>query len=151
MSSSIGKASVRNVVTVTRDSTVSEAALLMRTYHVGAVVMIEVDESGPRPVGILTDRDVAIAVVAAGLVPQTLKVGEVVQRSATTVTQDASCAEVVRLMSVNGVRRLPVVDASGLLVGIVSLDDILMHLVTPLVAVADLATRERRFETHTRA
>ena len=147
----IGNACVRDVVTVTTDSTVAEAASLMRKHHIGAVVMVEPGKGGARPVGILTDRDIVIEVVAAGLAPQTLRVAEVVQRSVTTVTEAASCAEVVRLMSVNGVRRLPVRDESGALAGIISLDDILLHLVTPLVAVADLAGRERRFETSTRA
>jgi len=151
MDQRIGNACVRDVVTVRTDSTVAEAASLMRRHHIGAVVIVETGEHGARPVGILTDRDIVVEVVAGGLAPQTLKAMEVVQRSVTTVTKDASCAEIVRLMSINGVRRLPVVDASGALVGIVSLDDILLHLVTPLVAVADLAARERRFETSTRA
>jgi CBS domain-containing protein len=138
MSPPIGNACVRNVITVTTDSTVAEAASLMRKHHIGAVVIVDAGEGAAKP-------------VAAGLAPQTLKVAEIVQRPITTVTEDASCAEVVRLMSVNGVRRLPVVDAKGALVGIVALDDLLLHLVTPLVAVADLAARERRFETSTRA
>ena len=53
-------------------------------------------------------------------------------------------------MSLHGVRRLPVVERDGTLAGIVSLDDLLVELVAPLVAVGDLAGRERRFETHTR-
>ena len=151
MDPSIGNACIRNIVTVTGESTITEAASVMRRHHIGSVVIVEAGEGGTKPVGILTDRDIVIEVVAAGLAPQTLKVAEIVQRPLTTVTELASCAEVVRLMSVNGVRRLPVVDAKGILVGIVSLDDILLQLVGPLVAVADLATRERRFETNARA
>jgi CBS domain-containing protein len=147
MDRKIANCYVKTVATVTADSTVAEAAALMRKHHVGALVMV--DESR-RPVGMVTDRDIAIEVVAAGLVPQTVRVGEIVQRSLTTVTADAGWDETVRLMSVNGVRRLPVVDADGHLIGIVSFDDVLLQLAGPLVAMADLAGRERQFEASTR-
>ena len=147
MDKNIGNSYVKTVATVTPDSTVAESAALMRKHHVGALVIV--DELR-KPVGIVTDRDIAIEVVAAGLVPQTVKVGEIVQRPITTVTADAGWTETVRLMSINGVRRLPVVDAAGRLIGIVSFDDLLLQLAGPLVAMADLAGRERHFEASTR-
>jgi predicted transcriptional regulator len=98
----------------------------------------------------LTDRDVAVEVVALGIAPHTLKVSEVVQRPVATVRGDAGYAETVRLMSVNGVRRMPVVDENGSLVGIITVDDILRQLAGPLVALSDLVARERHFEQATR-
>ena len=150
MERTIGNSCVKPVATVTRASTVAEAAALMRKHHVGALVIVDDSNGARKPLGIVTDRDIAIEVVAAGLVPATVTVGEIVQRPVTTVTEDAGWAETVRLMSVNGVRRLPVVDAAGGLIGIVSFDDLLVHLAGPLVAIADLAGRERRFEASTR-
>jgi CBS domain-containing protein len=138
------------VVTVTRDSSVAEAAALMREHHIGAVVVAESRDLARFPVGMLTDRDIVVEVVAAGLDAKTVRVGEIVQRPVVTVSADASCVDVVREMSIHGVRRMPVVDADGMLAGIVSLDDLLLQLVTPLVAVGDLAFRERRFESNTR-
>ena len=79
-----------------------------------------------------------------------LAVGEIVQRPLVTITSEATCSQVVREMSIQGVRRLPVVNADGTLAGIVALDDVLLDLVAPLVAVGDLANRERSFELHTR-
>jgi CBS domain-containing protein len=150
MDKKIGNSYAKTVATVTRDSTVAEAAELMRKHHVGALVMVDELVGAPKPVGMVTDRDIAIEVVAEGLAPQTVKVGEIVQRPITTVTGNAGWAETVRLMSVNGVRRLPVVDAAGSLIGIVSFDDLLFELAGPLVAMADLAGRERHFEAITR-
>lgn len=150
MKRTIGNACKRSVVSVTRDASVAATAALMRKHHVGAVVVA--DERGPArvPVGILTDRDVVVEVVAADLDPKSVSVGEIVRRPLVTVPSDAACADVVREMSINGVRRMPVVDAQGALVGIVSLDDLLIELVAPLVAVGDLAFREQRFEAGTR-
>jgi len=143
-------AKLHDVITVTRAASVMEAAALMRKFHVGAVVVVD-DRAGKKvPVGILTDRDIVVEGVAAGLDPTTLAVGEIVQRPLATAMANWSSAAIVREMSIRGVRRLPVVNDDGSLAGIVSLDDVLLDLVTPLVAVADLAGRERSFEAHTR-
>ncbi|HLX27704.1 MAG TPA: CBS domain-containing protein [Casimicrobiaceae bacterium] len=146
MSNGIGSFCTRQVITVAPDATVVEASKLMRQHHVGAVVMVD-DRGGARkPLGVLTDRDIAMEVVALGVAPETLKVSEVVQRPVTTVVEDAGYAETVRLMSVNGVRRMPVVDRGGNLVGIIAVDDILRQLAGPLLALCDLVARERDFE-----
>ena len=150
METGIGKFCVHNVVTVTRETTIIEAATLMRTHHIGALVVVQQTRDGTVPVGVLTDRDVVIEVVAAGLSPATVKVGEIVQRPVITVKEDAGYAEAVRRMSVNGVRRMPVVDARGALVGILTIDDILHQLAGPLLALGELAGRERHYETGTR-
>ena len=68
----------------------------------------------------------------------------------TSIDEDAGYAETVRLMSVNGVRRMPVVDKRGTLVGIITVDDILRQLAGPLVVLSDLATRERQYEAEVR-
>jgi len=150
MDQSIGRMCIRDVVTVSADTAVAQAAALMRKNHIGAVVMAESRGSGKVPVGILTDRDIVVEVVAPGLDPNTITVGEIVQRRVATIAGDASCAQVAREMSNSGVRRLPVVNSDGTLRGIVSLDDVLLELVAPLLAVGDLAGRERRLEEHTR-
>ncbi|HEX6137307.1 MAG TPA: CBS domain-containing protein [Casimicrobiaceae bacterium] len=150
MAKGIGEFCVRNVVTVAREATVSEAAALMRQYHIGAVLVADERADGKIPAGILTDRDIVVEIVAAGLDATSVKVGELMQRPVTTITESADYGETVRLMAVNGVRRMPVVDARGRLVGIITVDDILRQLAGPLVALADLAVRERHYETETR-
>jgi CBS domain-containing protein len=94
----------------------------------------------------VTDRDIVVEVVAAGLDPKLIKLGDRIIRPLTTAKEGAGYAETVRLMSLKGVRRMPVVDADGALVGIITLDDMLRQLVVPLAALSELAGRSRRYE-----
>jgi CBS domain-containing protein len=149
MVTGIGNFCVRNVVTVPRNAPIVEAAKLMREHHVGALVVVD-RPGGNVPVGILTDRDIVVEVVAAGLAANTVNVAEIVRRPIVTVNEEASYAETVRLMAQHAVRRMPVVDVQGTLVGIVAVDDLMRQLAGPLLALADLAGRERRYERETR-
>ena len=141
---------VRNVVTVARTDTITTAAALMREHHIGDVVVV--DESGGRrtPVGIVTDRDIVVEVIAAGVDPRALKVGDLLQRPVVTVRDDRSYTDTVRLMTQHGIRRVPVVVASGALTGIVAADDMLRQLAVPLAALAELPRRERHIEVQVR-
>jgi CBS domain-containing protein len=148
---SISDFSVHNVVCAARDTSALEASRLMRHHHVGDVVVVEETEGMRKPVGIVTDRDLVVEVMAGGVDPSAIKLGDLVLRAPVTVNRNASYADTVRLMAVNGVRRMPVVDSSGALVGIITLDDMLRQLASPLAALADLASRARHFESQTRA
>jgi CBS domain-containing protein len=150
MAKGIGDFCVRDVVTVARGATITEVAKLMRQYHIGAVIVVDQRTEGKVPVGILTDRDIVVEIIAPGLDAAAVKVGELMQRPVMTVPEHADYGETVRLMAVNGVRRMPVVDARGSLVGIITVDDILRQLAGPLVALSDLTVRERHYETETR-
>lgn len=150
MAKGIGESCVRDVATVDRDTSVAGVAVSMRERHVGSVIVVDDRDGVTIPVGVVTDRDIVVGVVAAGLDPAAVTAGELVQRPVTTVPADADYVETVRLMAVAGVRRLPVVDAAGGLVGIVAVDDVLRALAAPLTALADLATREIRYEAATR-
>jgi CBS domain-containing protein len=127
----------RDAVTVVRrDSPVLEAAQLMRRYHIGAVVVIDVSEGVQVPVGILTDRDIVVGVVAMDLDPRNLTAGNIMTESLVSVPENCDVFDAMSMMRKGGVRRVPVVNADGALTGIVSLDDLL-----PVVAqeLADLA------------
>ena len=142
----IGKFCIRTVVTATRDATVTEAANLMRRNHVGDVVVVDERDGGRVPVGIVTDRDIVVGVVAAGLDPAVLRVGDLMQAPLYTTDEAASYGETIHAMSAKAIRRMPVVNAAGFLVGIVTLDDLVHQLVAPLAALSDVALRERRRE-----
>ena len=146
----VGNFCSRTLVTATPEASVKDAALLMRKHHVGAVVVVDAHDAVRRPLGIVTDRDIVVEVVAAGLAPDAVRVSEILQRSPIVINEGASGAETIRLMSVNGIRRVPVVDNQGALVGIVSYDDVMVQWVGPMVALADLAGRERAFEKNVR-
>jgi CBS domain-containing protein len=147
---SISEFCVRDVVCTTRTATIAKAAALMRQYHVGDVLVVDEVDDRRLPVGIVTDRDIVIEVVAAGVDPRLLKVGDLLQRPIVTVTEDRSYGDTIRLMTVNGVRRMPVVDRTGNLVGIISVDDMLRQLAVPLAALAELPDRSRHLEMQAR-
>ncbi len=136
----IGSICKRYIVTVDANDSLQKAAMLMREHHVGAVVVVEggTDGAGQRVVGIVTDRDMAIEVLARGGDASQVSVGRLAQSRLVSVPDDADMAEAVALMQTNGVRRLLVHDADGLLIGIVSFDDLLPACVAPLAGLADL-------------
>jgi CBS domain-containing protein len=140
----------RDVVCATRETTVTEAANLMRQHHIGDVIIVETRAGKRIPVGIVTDRDIVVEVVAAAIDPSLLKLGDLRLAPLATVGEDASYAQTVSRMSVEGVRRMPVIGADGALVGIITLDDMLWQLAAPLAALAGLSGRSRQFETLTR-
>lgn len=139
-----------DIVCGSRDTSVVDAAALMRRRHVGNVVVVNHVGGKRVPVGIVTDRDIVVEVVAAGLDPNLIKLGDLMLTPLTTIGEAAGYAETVRLMSVKGIRRMPVVDSEGGLVGIITLDDMLQQLAGPLAALSELSGRSRRHETLTR-
>jgi CBS domain-containing protein len=147
---SISEFCIHNVVCASRDTTALEAAGLMRHHHVGDVVVVDEVNGAKKPVGIVTDRDLVVEVMAGAVDPRSVKLGELLLRSPVTIDEGASYAETVRLMAVNGVRRMPVVGPGGVLVGIITVDDMLRQLTSPLAALSDLAGRAREFEVQTR-
>jgi CBS domain-containing protein len=140
----------RDVVVAYRDTPLAEAARLMRERHVGTLIVV-VDRASERvPVGILTDRDIVVAVVAKGLDPRTLKVGDVMSSGVFAVGEQDGPAEVLRAMRENGVRRVPVVTHSGALAGILAIDDLLELMSDELVDFVRAFARERARETRMR-
>jgi CBS domain-containing protein len=136
----IGSICKRHLITIDATDTLQQAAVLMREHHVGALVVVEggSDGPGPRVAGVVTDRDMAIEVLARGGDASQTSVGQLTQSRLVSVPDDADLAEAVALMQTNGVRRLLVHDAEGLLMGFVSFDDLLPACVAPLAGLADL-------------
>ena len=114
----------RNVVVTGRDTTVSDGATLMRNMHIGDLVVAETDDDN-RPIGLVTDRDIVVEVVAAGLDPTSLTVGDIMSDSIESVRGDKDFWDALGHMRQRGIRRLPIVDAQGDLEGILTLDDAL--------------------------
>jgi CBS domain-containing protein len=109
--------------TIGRDAAIVEAALIMRDEDVGIVPIVD----GDKLVGTLTDRDIAIRVVAEDKDPKTTKAEEVASREIVTVDPEQDLDDALRLMARHQVRRLPVVEEDGKLVGIVAQADIAKH------------------------
>lgn len=147
----IGEICNREVVIAEKALSVREAAHLMRNHHVGDLVVVE--ESGGRkhPVGIVTDRDIVVEVVAPGVNPEALTVVDIMGAELATVRENEGVFEALRYMRSKGVRRMPVVDGDGGLVGIVTLDDLLSLLAEEMTELAKLVSHERQREATARA
>ncbi len=143
----IGELCNRDVVIVETKDTVLEAAQLMRQHHVGDVLVVE-DRGGVRvPVGIVTDRDLVLEIMAPQLDPSSIMVSDIMLAELATVKEDAGLFEAIEYMHSKGVRRLPVVDGKGGLTGILTLDDLIELLADEMAALSKLVKYEQRKET----
>lgn len=143
----IGEICKREVVIAQREDTVLQAAKLMRQHHVGDVMVVDDRGEGKRmPVGIVTDRDLVVEVVAPELNPNAITVGDIMVSDFATVNENTGVFESIQYMRVKGVRRLPVVTADGTLIGIVTLDDLLALLSEELDALVKLVAHEQQKE-----
>jgi CBS domain-containing protein len=119
---SVGKICTRTVFSTTPTEKVRRAARLMLEHNVGSLVVVEL---GGAPVGLLTDRDIAIRCVAEEMDPDTTSVSQIMTTPVTTVQEDTPIEEAIRKMEASQIRRLVVVDYSDRLAGLLSLDDVL--------------------------
>ncbi len=111
----------RDPIVMSPEATVAEAVKRMSEENVGSVVIVDEDM---RPVGIFTERDLLIKVCARGLDPAEVKLGEVMTKNPLVVREDESAKKALEIMLHFGFRHLPVVDAYGRLVGVVSIRDV---------------------------
>lgn len=126
---------------------VNEAARLMRDRHVGSLVVVEERTLEERVVvGMLTDRDIALGVVAADRDPHGMRVGDVMSKDVITAREEDSLADLLSAMRRKGVRRVPIVSPQGLLIGLVALDDVLDVLAQEMRAVAEAVAAAARHE-----
>lgn len=146
----VGEICNREVVIAEKMLSVVDAAQLMRRHHVGDLVVVEEKDGRKHPVGIVTDRDIVVEVVAAGVNPDTLKVGDIMGPEVATVRESEGLFEALRYMRGKGVRRMPVVDREGGLVGILTLDDLLGLLAEEMTELAKLVSHERQREATAR-
>jgi CBS domain-containing protein len=146
----VGLISNHNVATIDASLGIVDAAVRMREEHVGDLIVVEQRGSVRAPVGILTDRDIVVGVVAKGVQADKLTVGDVMTRDLLTVREDNGVEFALKEMRRCGVRRVPVVGPRGELVGVVSIDDVMQHLATQLDRLADVIRVEQNTETRTR-
>jgi CBS domain-containing protein len=137
----------REVIIVQRDATVHEAAKLMRQHHVGDVVVVEERKGVRVPVGIVTDRDLVVEIMAPDLVQMVITVGDIMADKLVTVKDSTGVYEAIQYMRSEGVRRLPVVDGKGALIGILTLDDLLELLAEELLELSKLVKHEQKKES----
>ncbi|MGL6111161.1 MAG: CBS domain-containing protein [Rubrivivax sp.] len=116
------------IVTATPDTTAMHAAQLMRTHHVGSLVVVDSVSDSGKPVGIVTDRDLVLAVMAEGLDASLFTVGDIMSVDLVTALASADLIDATHQMRRRRVRRLIVLDAEGRVVGLAALEDMLEAL-----------------------
>ena len=146
----IGEICTVQTIYCTRDETVQGAALLMRKHHVGDLVVIEQPDDERVPVGIITDRDIVVSVIALGLDPASLLVADIMSDDVLTATEDDDVYETIERMRFRSIRRVPVVNAAGGLTGIVSADDLLEFLAEEMAELSRISSHQPAHEKRAR-
>ena len=136
----------REVLIAQKSDTVVIAAKLMREYHAGNLVVIE-ERNGLRyPVGIVTDRDIVIELIAKEVDIHSVTLGDIMYREIIVAKENDDVNDTIKIMRQKGIRRLPVVDNSGALVGIVTMDDLIDLIAEQLKDIAGLIGKEQNLE-----
>lgn len=147
----LGELSIREVCCCAENTAAADLARLMRQAHVGSVVVVRTDDRGRRiPVGVVTDRDLVVEVLAEGLDPAGVTAGDLVAGPCVTAPADSDALGAIELMQRHGVRRLPVVDADGALAGIVAADDLAALLGKEMIRLSQTGFRQRATEIRQR-
>ena len=136
---SVGRICTRTVDLADAEETIQDAAQRLHERKVGTLVVLD---KANKPVGILTDRDLAIRSVAQGEDPRQTLVGSVMTRNPKTISESAPIEEALALMRFGSFRRVPVTGNDGILVGLISLDDILSLLAEEFAHVGVLVEKE---------
>lgn len=146
----IGQICTTQTIYCERDETVQGAALLMRKNHVGDLVVIDQPDGERVPVGIVTDRDIVVSVIALGLDPSSLLVGDIMTEDLLTCREADDVYETIERMRLRAIRRVPVVNSLGGLTGIVSADDLLEFLAEEMSELARIGPHQQSQEKRAR-
>ena len=147
---SVGELCNREVIVIKADESPREAVRLMREYHVGDLVVIREDPDGRRPVGMITDRDVVMELTAEEVEPEKVSVGDIMSRDPLVLHEGEDLVEASRRMADHGVRRAPVVDGRQVLLGLLTVDDILEVLNEQMGDLTRLVRNEQQRERRLR-
>jgi len=139
----------RDVIFCGREATVAQIAQLMREHHVGDLLVGQQQDGRLLPEGIVTDRDLVVRVLAGDGGPATPTAAELMSSPLIHAHEDEFVYEAIGRMQTNGIRRLPVLDSSGFLVGMLTLDDVVEFLAEELTQIARVAPRQIKFKRPT--
>jgi len=141
---------VLDVACCGRDTGIIEAARLMRHHHSGDLVVVDDPAEERVPVGILTDRDIVVEVLGNELDPGKTKVAQVMSRTLVIAQEGEDTAVAVERMHAHGVRRLPVVNRAGSLIGVFTLDDAMRLHAERAAELVEIAAKGQTHERRTR-
>lgn len=148
---SVGEFCNREVIVIGPDEPAREIARLMREHHVGDVLVVE-ERGGRRvPVGIVTDRDLVIEVLASESDPDQFRVADIMTGDLLTAAEADDTMATLQRMRNAGVRRMPVVSTDGALVGIITVDDFINVFAEQMEDLVRLVSREQLRERKLRS
>jgi CBS domain-containing protein len=140
----------RQVVAVSASADVTAAARLMREAHVGFLVVHRQGDELRKPVGVLTDRDIVLQIIAKGVEPTSVTVEDIMTRQPLVANETDDLTDLLQAMRLAGIRRVPVVDARGALTGIIALDDAIDLVTGLLCEISGSIKSEQRQEWRAR-
>jgi CBS domain-containing protein len=141
---------VLDVFCCSRETRITEAARMMREHHCGDLIVVDDPADERVPVGILTDRDIVVEVLGRDLDPSKTTVADVMVRTLAIARDSEDTAVAIDRMRTHGVRRVPIVDHAGSLVGIFTLDDAFRLHAERAAELTDVASRGQTHERRTR-
>jgi predicted transcriptional regulator len=136
----------RGVIAVDNTKDITAAAELMRQHHVGFLIVYRLGDQMRRPIGVLTDRDIVIEVVAKKVDPASVTVEDLMTRQPLVANEYEELGDVLQAMRNAGIRRVPVVDTRGALTGVVAIDDAFDVITTFMCDITGSVKNEQRQE-----
>ena len=146
----VGEYCKRAVVAIGASADAADAAKLMREEHVGFLVVYHEGDSLQRPVGVLTDRDLVLGVMARDVDPHAVTVNDVMTRQPLIANDADELSDMLQAMRMAGIRRVPVVDVRGALIGIMAIDDAIDVVTGLMCDIAGSIKSEQRQEWRAR-
>jgi CBS domain-containing protein len=147
----VGSICTRRIITVEVSVDIAAAAEVMRENKIGYLIVTNKANGNRTPAGVITDRDIVVKILAKDVNPHSLTAGDVMTREPLVAREDDGISETLHRMRVLGVRRVPVVNARGQIAGVLSIDDVIDHLVSQLADVAGATRNEPRPKKRSRA
>lgn len=147
----VGDICRRAVISIDNSMDITAAAELMRQQHVGFLIVHKSGDELRRPIGVLTDRDIVIEVIAKKVDPASVTVDDLMSRQPLVANESEQLSDVLQAMRMAGIRRVPVVDMRGALAGVVSIDDAFDIITGFMCDITGSVKNEQRQERHSRA
>ena len=147
----VGEYCKKAVVAIASGSDAAEAAKLMRKQHVGFLIVYREQDALRKPLGVLTDRDLVLGVMARDVDPHAVTVDDIMSRQPLVATEADELSDMLHAMRFAGIRRVPVVDDRGALTGIMAIDDAIEVVTGLMCDIAGSIKSEQRQEWRTRA
>lgn len=140
----------RNVSIIGRGDSIIKAAKLMREHHVGDLLVVESRNGERAPIGIITDRDIVVEVIAEEADMEAIIIEDVMSYKLITAHENDDLMRTIKRMRMNAIRRIPIVSQAGGLVGILSTDDILDIITEQLMDIDQIIVKEQEKEREIR-